>query len=137
MNEPKLLANRIITPDGTVLQSKHRHDCVIYTDANGKEYMVDGGLEYRRGIIHDDAPPKDACVYSDDPHEVIRDAFHWGTRGKDGKQPVVFKPISSLSNIHIHNIIMTQTHLPDHIGNAFVNEEFYRRDHGICIEDTE
>jgi hypothetical protein len=137
MNEPKLLANRIITPDGTMLQSKHRHDCVIYTDANGKEYMVDGGLEYRRGIIHDDAPFKDACVYSDDPHEVIRDAFHWGTRGKDGKQPVQFKPISSLSNKHIHNIIMTQTHLPDHIGNAFVNEEFYRRDHGICIEDTE
>jgi hypothetical protein len=137
MSEPKLLANRIITPDGTMLQSYHRHDYKTYIDANGKEYMVDGGLEYRRGIIHDDAPPKDACVYSDDPHEVIRDAFHWGTRGKDGKQPVQFKPISSLSNKHIHNIIMTQTHVPDHIGNAFVNEEFYRRDNGIVIEDTE
>jgi hypothetical protein len=27
--------------------------------------------------------------------------------------------------------------VPDHIGNAFVNEELYRRDNGICIEDTE
>jgi hypothetical protein len=137
MKEPKLLANRIITPDGNMLQSYHRHDYKTHTDANGKEYMVDGGLEYRRGIIHEDAPPKDACVYSDDPHEVIRDAFHWGTRGKDGKQPVQFKPISSLSNMHIHNIIMTQTHVPDYIRNVFVNEEFYRRDNNICIEDTE
>lgn len=135
MKEPKLLANRIITPDGTMLQSYHRHDYKTYTDANGKEYMVDGGLEYRRGIIHEDAPPKDACVYSDDPHEVIRDAFHWGTRGKDGGLFVTYKPISSLSNMHIHNIIMTQTHVPDHIGNAFVNEEIYRRDNKIVIED--
>jgi hypothetical protein len=137
MNEPKLLANRIITPDGTMLQSCHRHDYKEYTDKNGKDYMVDGGLEYTRRIQNFDAPHTEANVYDTDPHEVIRDAFHWGTRGKDGKQPVVFKPISSLSNIHIHNIIMTQTHVPDHIANAFVNEEFYRRDHGICIEDTE
>lgn len=137
MNEPKLLANRIITPDGTMLQSKHVHDYVTHIDANGKEYMNDGGLAYCRRNEHDDAPYKEASVYDIDPHEVIRDAFHWGTRGKDGRQPVQFKPISSLSNKHIHNIIMTQTHVPDHIGNAFVNEELYRRDHGICIEDTE
>ena len=137
MSEPKLLANRIITPDGTTLQSYHVHDYKTHSDANGKEYMVDGGLEYCRRIVHDDAPYTEASVYDTDPHEVIRDAFHWGTRGKDGKQPVEFKPISSLSNKHIHAIIMTQTHVPDHIGNVFVNEEFYRRDHGICIEDTE
>jgi hypothetical protein len=137
MNEPKLLANRIITPDGTMIQSKHRHDFVTHTDANGKEYMVDGGISYLARWIHGKAPHTEANVYDTDPHEVIRDAFHWGTRGKDGKQSVQFKPISSLSNMHIHNIIMTQTHLPDHIGNVFVNEEFYRRDNNICIEDTE
>jgi hypothetical protein len=137
MSEPKLLANRIITPDGTMLQSCHRHDYKEYTDKNGKDYMVDGGLEYTRRIQNFDAPHTEANVYDTDPHEVIRDAFYWGTRGKDGRQPVEFKPISSLSNKHIHNIIMTQTHVPDHIANAFVNEEFYRRDHGICIEDTE
>lgn len=135
MNEPKLLANRIITPDGTMLQSKHRHDYVTYIDANGKEYMVDGGLEYQRCNIHDDAPYTEASVYDIDPHEVIRDAFHWGTRGKDGRQPVEFKPISSLSNLHIHNIIMTQTHVPEHIAKVFTDEEFYRRDKGIVIED--
>jgi hypothetical protein len=137
MYEPKLLANRIITPDGTMLQSYHVHDYKTHIDANGKEYMVDGGLEYCRRNVHDDEPYTEASVYETDPHEVIRDALHWGTRGKDGKQPVEFKPISSLSNKHIHAIILTQTQVPDHIGNAFVNEEFYRRDNGICIEDIE
>lgn len=137
MNKPKLLANRIITPDGTTLQSYHVHHYNTYIDANGLEYMVDGGLEYCRRNLHHEAPYIEASVYDTDPHEVIRDAFHWGTRGKDGKQPVQFKPISSLSNMHIHNIIMTQTHVPDRIGNAFVNEELYRRDNKIVVEDTE
>jgi hypothetical protein len=137
MNEPRLLANRIITPDGTMLQSYHRHDCKFYTDANGKEYMVDGGIEYRRGIIHDDAPSKDACVYSDDPHDVIRDAFHWGTYGIEGKLPIRWVPLCALSNKHIHNIRMTCDHLPEHIAKVFTDEEIYRRDKGIVIEDTE
>lgn len=135
LDEPKLLANRIITPDGTMLQSKHQHDCVTYTDKNGKLYMVDGGISYRRGIIQPDAPAKNACVYSDDPHEIIRDAFHWGTRGRSGCEPIEYKPISSLSNMHIHNIRMTQTHVPEHVAKVFADEEFYRRDNGIVIED--
>lgn len=39
----RILVNAIRTPDGTLLHSKHRHDCVIYKDKNGKEYGVDGG----------------------------------------------------------------------------------------------
>ena len=135
--EPRLLANRIITPDGTLMQSYHRHDYKTYIDANGKEYMIDGGLEYQRCNIHDDAPYQDASIYDIDPHEEIRAAFHWGCRGKDGRQPVEFRPVCSLSNLHIHNIRMTQTHIPEHIAKVFADEEVYRRDKGICIEDTE
>ena len=40
---PKILSNKMRTPDGTILESKHRHDYVTHTDANGKEYMLDSG----------------------------------------------------------------------------------------------
>lgn len=36
-----IISSRLQTPDGTVLHSKHRHDYVTHTDANGKEYMLE------------------------------------------------------------------------------------------------
>ena len=56
MNRSQIVCNRIITPDGTVLQSHHRHDYVSYIDKNGLEYMVDGGHDYLRRIVQDEAP---------------------------------------------------------------------------------
>ena len=32
-----ILNSRMRTPDGTILESKHRHDYVTHTDANGKD----------------------------------------------------------------------------------------------------
>ena len=135
--EPRLLANRIITPDGTMLQSFSRHDYKEYTDANGKEYMVDGGIEYQRCNVHDDAPHQDACVYSDDPHDVIRDAFHWGTYGKGGDQPLRRVKLSEMSNNHIEAILQTQHHIGPQIRKVFEDEQQYRLDNNINIEDTE
>ena len=135
--EPRLLANRIITPDGTMLQSFSRHDYKTHIDANGKEYIVDGGLEYRRGIYYEDAPPKDACVYSDDPHIEIREAFHWGSYGKSGDQPLKRIKLSEMSNNHIEAILQTQHHIGPQIRKVFEDEQQYRLDNNINIEDTE
>jgi hypothetical protein len=123
--EAKLLAQRIQTPDGTILHSKHRHDYVTHTDANGETYMVDGGFEYRRGSVNK-VPAKDLCVYTDDDHQKIREAFCWGTRGKDGRQPVEYKPLQTLSTEHVEAIIETQHHIPEHIRKVFLDEIEYR-----------
>ena len=49
-----ILSSRMRTPDGTILESCYRHDYVTHTDANGKEYMLDGGLDYVRSSANGD-----------------------------------------------------------------------------------
>ena len=126
MSDEKIVANRIRTPDGTILESMHRHDYVTYTDANGKEYMVDGGLDYLRRNVHDDAPYQELSVYADDPHELIREVFKWGTRGKDGNQPLKYVPLKDLTSDHIEAILETQAHISGHIQNIFLDELSFR-----------
>jgi hypothetical protein len=129
----KLLCNRIRTPDGTILESMHRHDYVTYTDANGKEYMVDGGLDYLRRNVHEDAPYEELSLYSDAYHQLIRQAFKWGTRGIDGKQPLSWLVLQDMATDHIEAILETQTHLRDHIRQVFINELNYRGNQNECI----
>jgi len=126
MSDEKIVANRIRTPDGTILESMHRHDYVTYIDTNGKEYMVDGGLDYLRRNIHDDAPYEELSLYCNSDHEAIREAFKWGTRGIDGKQPLSWLVLKDMATDHIEAILETQTHLRDHIRQVFVNELNFR-----------
>ena len=126
MSDEKIVANRIRTPDGTILESMHRHDYVTYTDANGKEYMVDGGLDYLRRNIHDDAPYEELSVYDDAPYALIREVFKWGTRGKDGKQSLTYVPLKDLTTEHIEAILETQTHIQEHIRKIFLDELSFR-----------
>ena len=122
MSEARIVSNRIRTPDGTILESMHRHDYVTYVDANGKEYMVDGGLDYLRRNVHDDAPYEELSVYTDDLHIEIRNVFRWGTRGKDGRQPLTYVPLKDLTTEHIEAILDTQTHIQEHIRKIFLDE---------------
>jgi hypothetical protein len=126
MSEARIVANRIRTPDGTILESMHRHDYVTYVDANGKEYMVDGGLDYLRRNVHDDAPYQELSVYADDLHIEIRNVFKWGTRGKDGKQPLKYVVLKDLTTEHIEAILDTQTHIAGHIRKIFIDELSFR-----------
>lgn len=49
-----VLLNKLITPDGTILISRHRHDYVTYKDKNGKTYFIDGGSDYCRSSNNGD-----------------------------------------------------------------------------------
>ena len=102
--ERKLLRNAIICPDGKLIESRTVHDFVQHVQEDGREYAVDGGLEYQR-ILYSDMKFKDISLYSDDTHEVTREKFHWGTYGKNGDQPLKHIPLKEMEEEHILNII--------------------------------
>jgi len=116
----------MITPDGTLLQSRHRHDFVQYTDANGLVYMVDGGLDYIRRSINDSAPHVDKCVYDDVPHEEQREAATWGTYGKNGDEPRSYVTVANMSTEHIKAVIETQDNVLEQLLTVLKAELWYR-----------
>ena len=102
-----ILSNRMKTPDGTILESAFRHDYVTHTDANGKEYMLDGGLDYVRGSANGDE--EFLTVYgADDPHEDIRGVVKWGTYGKNGDEPLKYVAVADMSTEHLQACLETQ-----------------------------
>lgn len=139
--ERRLILNRIQTPDGTILTSYHVHDYVEYTDKNGHTYMVDGGAQYQRVNIIPEAPHKDLSVYSDAPFEVVRESFHRGGRGKDGKQPLTWVPMSEMSDSWLENCITynNERNMDMSFANMMYQKELdYRKENNISIpEETE
>jgi len=99
----RLIKNCLETPDGTILQSRHRHDYKAYTDANGKEYMIDGGLSYVRSSAHGDEIHH--CVWDDEPFNKVREALEWGTYGINGDQPLTYVKLCDMSTDHIQAIM--------------------------------
>lgn len=100
-----IVLNRIRTPDGTVLTSWKRHDYKLYKDANGYEYMVDGGQDYLRRSGPKEAPYEELTIYDTDTFEVIRESLHWGTMGKDGSKELHWVPMCKMETDHLQTII--------------------------------
>ena len=124
ISENRLLLNRIKTPDGTILTSYYTHDYKEYKDTITKEVlMVDGGNDYARRNI---GTYDELSVYDDGSHVTRRTALHWGTRGKDGKQPLLFKALKDLDSDHIEAILKTQHQLSEFYKNVFKEELKYR-----------
>lgn len=121
------------TPDGTLLESKHRHDFVSHEDANGKKYMLDGGLDYIRSSCNGDEVF--IAVTLDYPHEIVREVVKWGTYGKNGDEPYRQVKLSEMSNAHIRAIIETQKGIYPQFKEAMMNELTYRDANSIVIED--
>ena len=101
-----ILSNRMRTPDGTILESLNRHHYVTHLDANGKEYMLDGGLDYVRSSANGDE--EFLTVYVDFPHEMIRLLVKWGTFGKNGDEPYKQIKIADMSTEHLQACLDTQ-----------------------------
>ena len=105
----EILRNIMLTPDGTILESLHRHDYVTHEDTNGKEYMLDGGCDYIRCSAHGDE--KLLTVYTNDSHEIIRQSVTWGTYGKQGwrlDKSLRYVAIADMSTEHLQACLDTQ-----------------------------
>lgn len=129
-----VLSNKMMTPDGTIIESTHVHDFVMHKDKNGKEYGVDGGRDYLRRI-GDPEGCIDLSVTESAIHEVQREHAVWGGRGPNGDQPLKFIPVSEMSNDHILNVLMNVSRISLRYYKLFLNELLYRRINDIKIED--
>ena len=138
MEDRQIILNQIKTPDGTILKSMHRHDYVTYTDANGLEYMVDGGTDYLRRNMHENAPHEELTIYSDAPFEIIRENVCRGGRGKDGTEPLTWVPIAKMSDAWLQACITYNADRGLELSQSskfYKMELMYRQEQGISIED--
>jgi hypothetical protein len=116
-----LVLNRIRTPDGHVLTSYGRHDFKVHIDGNGETYMVDGGIDYLRRNKNQE-PYEELSVYSDASHDMVRNNMYWGSRGRDGSEPLNYILLKKLSINHIQAILETQIHIQDWVMEIFKTE---------------
>lgn len=137
MSERFIIANRIRTPDGTVLWSKHRHDYVSHKDKNGEEYATDGGDDYLRRIINHIEPYEDLTVYSDDSFEEIREVLYRSGYGKNMDEEFRSVKLSEMSDDWIKNVIeYEQSNRPDNkYLPLYIAEIKYRKEHNIKIDE--
>jgi len=119
-----LIYNALKTPDGTIIESRHRHDYVTHTDKNGKEYMIDGGLDYVRSSANGDE--EYLTVSMDDSHDKVREACKWGTYGIDGDQPLSYKKLCDMDTAHIEAVLENVPHIYPAIKTAFETELQFR-----------
>lgn len=129
-DEHKVVASRVITPDGTLLWSRFTHDFVVYHDTvTDEDYMLDGGQSYKR-MFTNKVPATDVSVYDNAPWELQRTVELRGTFDKVGNR--VWVPICKLSNLHIKNLIMDSGIKMD---TPYFTELCYREKNGIDIPD--
>lgn len=101
------LYNAIRTPDGTIIESRHRHDFVTHKDLNGKTYSVDGGEAYLRRVA-EEMDYEDLSIEDNGDHSLRRKHLVWGKNyDKDMNRlpKTIFIPIMDMTTEHIKAII--------------------------------
>lgn len=126
----RIVASAMICPDGTVLQSYHVHDYKEHTDKNGETYVLDGGAAYVRTSVNNE-PAQYITVHEDDPHHLKRKWFAWGTRGKDGQQPLRWLALEDMDQDHIEAILETQHQIQDWTRQLLKDELQWRKGHDM------
>lgn len=129
-----IVSNRIKTPDGTILISRHVHDYVGHEDKITKShYAADGGKDYCKRVADARFGYEELSVYSDENFELVRHVFEWGSRGADGKQPLQWVTLRNMTDEHIKNVLLTQHQIASGIADLFQKELTYRMKKKIVI----
>ena len=124
----QIIRNAIKTPDGTILESRHRHDYQMhYDDTTGERYSVDGGLDYFRGSVNKDKPEY-LHVTTEDHFELQREAFTWGSYEKNGDEPKHYIKLMDMTTEHILAVLETQCQIEGtYVEKLFKQELEYRK----------
>ena len=100
-----IVANMMRCPDGTILQSKHRHDYVDHTDENGVYYFLDGGLSYVRYSGNGEL----LTIYNTDNISIIRENMYWGRNYDENKNlldETQWVKIKDITDSHLDALIV-------------------------------
>lgn len=105
--EPSIIYSGMITPDSTLLVSRHTHDYKEHVDKNGETYVLDGGCSYVRTSQNKERA-KYITIYDDAPFSTIRKYLGWGTYGKNGDQELHYLTLDNMESAHIRAVLDTQ-----------------------------
>lgn len=126
--ERKIVVNRIQCDScKDVIVSTHTHD---YKHCKCGKVSVDGGSSYLRRGWEDGTTYTEMSLYSDDNFEEIRELLSWGSRGKNGDQPLTFLPLSKMENGHIE-ALLNLGYVGDMYKEMLRKELKYRQDNNI------
>jgi hypothetical protein len=67
--------------------------------------MVDGGLDYMRYGAKDMSKIKSIGIYADDDYEVVRKFATRGSRGPDGKHPLLWISICDMDDDYLQAVV--------------------------------
>jgi len=128
-----ILFRELVTPDGTSLISRHRHDFVTHKDRNGKTYMLDGGINgyyYRRSANGDE---KFYEITTDHDFELIRQYFERWNRYE--RKYVKLKDISDSWLEAILDWYICNGNQYNPIFRIFLEEKLFRAENEITVPE--
>ena len=120
--EKRCVYSALRADDGKIIESRHQHDYQHYTDKKGKQYMLDGGIDYVRWNGNGEL----ITVCLEDGHERVREVLSWGTFGKNGDEKYHLVKLMDMDTAHIKACVATQPLMHPHIAQAFKDELVYR-----------
>lgn len=116
-----IIVNKAITPDGTVLNSRHTWDFVSHTEADGRQFFLDGGLDYVRC-----SKGLELITLTDEsPHDLVREHFSWGSYGKNGDEPLHYIPLKDMDTEHLM-AVLSLDYIKPSVRSVMENEVKYR-----------